>query len=168
MSQLLTCTLCNRKFSEKDVENLNFFPDQLICFKCYDEGSKKEHRVWCFGKKSLVAPTGKVLAYGFDPTHSSDCRKHCPDRKVCFLFATGTIHRLRLLTKPELPFKPGSVSSKAFAACVLGTTRSKLRKLIRSLRGNLSVVMRRLKHEKRGKKTWQYIVKGERVRIKPS
>jgi len=165
MSNLLKCVLCGKGFSELDVENLNFFPIQLICFVCYQKGSKQDHRVWCFGKMNTVGANGKIIAYGYDPAVSADCNKYCPDRKICFLFASQKIDKLRLLTKSNMPFQPGSVTSKAFAACIIGTTRLKLRELIKSLNGNLAIVMTRLKKEKRGSKRWKYVVKDEKVRI---
>lgn len=166
-TKVLPCVICLKKFSEHDVEELNYFPEQEICFDCYVKGSKQDHRTWCFGKMNLVDETsGKVKAFGYDPARSDDCRKFCPDRKICFLFATKQITNLRQLTKDRMPFKPGSISSKAFAACVIGTTRLKLKKLIKSYGGSFIVVMRRLKRQKLGTKTWRYIRNGNRIRIR--
>lgn len=167
LKKVLACILCLKKFSEQDVEELNYFPNEGICFNCYLDGSKKEHRVWCFGKKNIIdAITGKIKAFGYDPAQSPDCRRYCPDRKICYLFATNQIQKLRLLTKSQMPFKPGSISSRAFAACIIGTTRLRLKRLIKSYGGSFTVIMKRLKRQKLGTKTWKYIRNGVKIRIK--
>ena len=164
--KLLSCVLCEKKFSESDIENLEFFPEQMICFSCYEKGRKKDHRTWCFGKKNVTGSSGNVVLYGYDPQASLDCRKYCPDRKVCFLFASGKIKTLRSLTRKRLPFTRGSVESRAFAAAVLGTTYRRLKRLILAYNGEVLQVLRLLKRGRARGQTWKYTRNEDgRVRI---
>lgn len=157
MKNLLVCELCRRKYSESDVENLNYFPEQGVCFFCYLDGSKKTHREWCFGKLNIKdEKTGTIRMYGYDPELSFDCRKYCQDRKICHLFVTKKIFQFRMLLKSKLPFKSGTPSARAFVACIMGTTVSKLTELVKYYGGDVAMVFRKLRRQKFGDYRWKY------------
>ena len=161
--KLMQCILCNKRFSEKDVEELRYFPEQGICFKDYYDGFKQDHRTWCFGKRNTVDPdTGKITRYGFDPQKSDDCKKLCPDRKVCRLFVSREIFRYRKLLKlKKLPFPRGTALLRIFVTCVIGISPEKLKEKTDAEGLDLGKVMKTL----RGLK-WEMIETTEKIRIK--
>ena len=87
---LMECRLCSRKFSDDDRRALDYFSDVGICFDCLEKGKKKPASVWCFGKKECYNP--------YDPKNRS-CTEWCPDRRVCPLFADGSIYRLHQIAR---------------------------------------------------------------------
>ena len=163
--KVLSCLCCPEKYSEEDVEKLNYFYPEGVCFSCYEKGAAASHRKWCFGKTDLVV-NGQVKGYGYDPETSEDCKKICPDRKICYLFVTGQIYLIRELIHAEIPFAVGSATAKAFVAALLGTTPTKLKKIVEANGGEYAVVLRRLRKQVKGDVTWTLIEDANKIRIK--
>jgi len=78
------CCECNRRFSEEDAARYTYFRHTKTCFDCYQEGQKKDHRVWCFGKRDKLCE-GVTVRWGYDATRP-ECSSKCPDRKICLAF----------------------------------------------------------------------------------
>ena len=80
------CVLCLRTFTEDDAEKYNFFRATRVCFDCYNEGQKKPHDKWCFGKRDKVVK-GRTVGWGFHPTRASSCTNgDCHDTRICKAF----------------------------------------------------------------------------------
>jgi len=156
--KVLLCELCLSKFSENDVVDLNYFPEQQICFNCYVAGRKKDPREWCFGKMNETDPrTGTIKHYGYDPQRSSDCRKYCADRKICHLFATRRIDQFRMLIRSRIPYRTGTISARAYVSCVIGTTKKKLQDLVTSLGGDPQAMLEKFQRGRLGSIRWKFI-----------
>jgi len=71
-SKVFRCVVCNNRFSEKDFEELRFYPSTGVCHFCYKDAQKDSET--CFGKKKFWSEKAVV------------CQKICPDRRICRLF----------------------------------------------------------------------------------
>ena len=77
----IECVLCERPFTIVDVQLFNFFLANGLCYDCCRKMYKQDEAISCFGKQ-------------YDPI-AMECKKLCPDRKVCPLFQSGEIKKLR-------------------------------------------------------------------------
>jgi hypothetical protein len=166
-AKLFRCLICHGRFSEHDVELLNYFPVEMVCYEDYVKGTQQDHRMWCFGKKNVIDVAGRITRYGFDPQNSEDCRRWCDDRRICALFVTGRIYQYRKLLAAKLPFKPGYPTVKAFVSCIMGTTRDKLEALIRGNKGDPAQILALLRQQQFKGLKWTFIEKEDgRIRIR--
>jgi hypothetical protein len=118
---MLECVLCSGHFNEQDVRECRYFPSTQVCLRCYRKGQASPYGVWCFGKRNVQTPSGKVLEYGFD-LEARACREECPDRKICQLFVAGELGEKmsKKASSQELvcPFKQShSMTAKAWMMC---------------------------------------------------
>lgn len=171
-SQVLRCQDCNKKFSEQDVEDLNFFPDIHTCVNCCQNERAKPHSTNCFGKKNTVTKQGTITAYGYDPEGSVDCSTYCDYRRVCGLFAQDKIDKLRMAIMIQkavdkaTPFRhKNSIIAKAFLKATKGTTKRKLVRFINSEGGDSSRVMRILRSGSSHGYEWLYDEADGRIKI---
>ena len=113
----IDCVLCQLPFTLEDVRKKNFFLDSGVCYACYKKMFKLPSDISCFGKE--YSP----LAF--------ECKQLCPDRKICPLFQSKEIKKLRKvaiavvprftsITRRKHPFKKGSVIYTAFELCRKG------------------------------------------------
>lgn len=79
------CAVCKETFTELDAFLYNFFKASKVCFGCYNNGQKADHREWCFGKRDKTNSEGVVVKWGHDPKRI-ECKIECPDRRVCAAF----------------------------------------------------------------------------------
>lgn len=166
--KVIPCVICQEKFSERDAEELNFFPKPMVCFGCYYGMYKEDHRVWCFGKPNKVNPeTGVVIRYGFDPQNSSDCKTYCPDRKVCRMFVNKTVFRYRKLIRMSTrPYPAGTSMARIFVACVIGLSKTEFHEKIEGLGEEPKEVLRVLRKRKANGISWELIEDDDKVRIR--
>jgi hypothetical protein len=135
--------------------------------------------VSCFGKLTK----GKLL--GYDPKDLA-CKKLCPDRVVCKMFAKGAIMEYRDLTvearkaaikfllKPKkrppakVVFKPDTNIGKLFALCCAGCTERQFMALCKKLDANHGWALRILRREEVNGHSWKYeeAIEGGAKRIK--
>ena len=86
-SKALECLLCRERYSEQDISNHMFWVETRICSACYAAMQRPDRRRSCFGKPTVRLPSGKVL-HAYNP-RSEECRRICPDRKICALIMLG-------------------------------------------------------------------------------
>jgi len=161
---MLECILCEKHFNTQDVTELKFFPSTGICFDCYKAGVDAPYQKWCFGKTNIYGPGGRILNHGYDPD-VRECRKECPDRKLCPLFVTGQINdwkagemvrfrdvpvseverkkKQKQYTGPKLPFRQtGAMTTQAFLMCMKGVMVDDLVKWVKLQGGSSQRVLR--------------------------
>lgn len=147
----IECTFCEKRFTEGDILKLNYFLDSRLCYECSKKLYKSDSYYSCFGKQ-------------YEPL-ALECRLLCPDRKVCPLFFSRKIFRLRKKFKNELvniapvvltrryPFRSGTLIDKAFKLCCKSVTKDKLKTWCAQNNTSYYRVLRVLrKGEKYGKK----------------
>lgn len=177
MEGLLECSICGGKFTPEAVYSYEFFPDNNTCYDCCVGMQQKRHDVSCFGKLTQ----GKNLGYD---VKDLACRKLCPDRVVCKLFAGGTIMQFRELTvearkaalkfllKPKkrppakVVFRPETNIGKLFALCVKGCTMEEFKALCDKLDANKGWALRILRREEVNGHAWTYEEQNGRIKIK--
>lgn len=171
-SPVLKCQTCNKRFSEEDVEDLNFYPDIATCFHCCEKEKQKTHVENCFGKKNIVTKSGTITAYGYDPDNAIDCSLHCDFRRVCSLFARKKIYKLRAAimidkaVQEAMPFKhKNSIIAKSFLMCLKGTTRRKLIRFIRKEKGDSDRIIRIFRKGYFKDRKWLWDEDGQDIRI---
>lgn len=77
--KLIPCTLCQERFSLRDVREGRFVAETLICRGCYEKRQKAGFAETCFGKE------GGQGWEGYNE-RALECRGLCPDRNVCRKF----------------------------------------------------------------------------------
>lgn len=80
-SGILECLLCTRRYSKEEILQGRYQPETLICSRCYAKMQKSPHHISCFGKPTVILPSGKHL-WGYNP-RTATCRTICPDHKIC-------------------------------------------------------------------------------------
>lgn len=80
-TKLIGCTRCTRKYSVSDIREGLFQIETMVCSFCYAEMQAMPYKRCCFGKPSLILPSGKKLL-GYNEK-ALECSEICPDRNIC-------------------------------------------------------------------------------------
>lgn len=161
---------CGKKFSKKDVEELNYFPEIAMCYNCCKGLQEKPIVVDCFGKATTTSPQGKITGYAYDSS-AQDCRLYCELRNICKVFVSGKLEREReeiQLTKIN-PFQRGTMMWKIFRKCLKGTTTQKIEKMVNEEGRRYHKVIRKLEAgrlpERKNSLKWIFQLSGNLVKI---
>lgn len=80
-SKILECSICRRRYGLEDVEAGLYQAETLTCSACYADMQRAPHDLHCFGKPTVILPSGKHLL-GYNPK-AEECSHLCKDRNVC-------------------------------------------------------------------------------------
>lgn len=157
----LECVLCHAPFTQEDILKFNYFFENGLCYQCCRKLYKLPKAVSCFGKRY------SALAL--------ECKKICPDRKVCPLFQSKEIREMRkealtdeqrrgalqlLRAREEQPrsrahpFQRGSVIFKAFELCRKGCDKDDLKQFVSKQHADLARILRIFRREEAYGKRW--------------
>lgn len=174
----LECGRCQHRFSEHDVCCYRFFPDNHLCYKCCKELQRADHKVSCFGKLTV----GKRLGY---ERSAIECKELCPDRRVCVMFAEGSVVKMRELTqearqkalrfllakdrhgKPpsRVAFRAGSGLAKAFEFLKRGCSRKELTKFCEDSKIDRPWLLRIMRREEANGHEWKWVESADRLQV---
>lgn len=157
----LECILCHTPFTKEAILRFEFFFESGVCYSCYVKMQALPANISCFGKR--YSPI--VL----------ECKRICPDRKVCPLFQSKEIRSMRkealtaeqrrgalaLLREQEEaprfrehPFTKGSIIHEAFELCCTGCSKEELRRMVTKKHADLARILRIFRREQAYGKRW--------------
>ena len=78
----MECLLCERTFNRDEIERGLLDVYTLVCSYCYKALQERPYAASCFGKPTVLLPSGERTAVGYSLT-APECQRWCPDRFVC-------------------------------------------------------------------------------------